>query len=79
MVCGMDEMDIDLLIRHNYWPCVLIDTSPESSKNIFISRVYKRFSRNKRWRIVKTRRFYTPKEAWDYLQETLYETLKFVI
>tara|TARA_R110002012_G_scaffold1863_2_gene8965 strand:+ start:2339 stop:2566 length:228 start_codon:yes stop_codon:yes gene_type:complete len=75
----MNEEDIEEILSYNYWPCVLIDTSPESSSNIFIARLYKLGPRTKTWRIVKTRRFNTPLEAWEYLRETLMDTLKFVL
>ena len=76
---GMYDDDIEEILSYNYWPSVLIDTSPESSSNIFIARLYKRGPRNKKWRIVKTRRFNTPLEAWNYLREALREALKFVL
>jgi hypothetical protein len=74
----MEEEDIKEILKFNYWPSVLIDTCPESSADRFIARLYKYGVRRKSWRIVKTRRFLSALEAWDYLKETLAETLKFV-
>ena len=74
MVCGMNEEDIEEMLSYNYWPCVLIDTD----KGVFIARLYKYIKRNKKWRLMKTRRFKTALEAWDYLRETLLNTLKFI-
>ena len=75
MVYGMDEADIEMMLKHGYWPVVDINGQ------IFVAKVYKKYTRGKRkgWRLLKDRPFQTPQQAWDYLQETLYETLKFVL
>jgi len=75
MVYGMDEADIEMMLKHGYWPVVDINGQ------LFVAKVYKKHTRGKRkgWRLLKDRPFQTPQQAWDYLQETLYETLKFVL
>mgnify|MGYP003643034551 CR=1 FL=1 len=69
----MYEQDIKEIIKYGYWPGVII------KDNKFVAQLYKLRKRPKEWRLVKTREFKTPAEAWSYLQETLSETLKFVI
>ena len=75
MECGMYEDDIEEILGYNYWPCV--DMNGEH----FTAKLYKKNTRGKRkgWRLIKTRSFKTPLEAWDYLRETLREILKFVL
>ena len=69
----MYEEDIKEIIKYGYWPAVIIKDSK------FVAHLYKLRKRPKEWRLVKTREFNTPIEAWAYLQQTLVETLKFVI
>ena len=76
----MNEEDIIEILTHNYWPVVDIDESIPQSDMKFVAKLYKNQIRGKRkgWRLIKTRTFKTPLEAWNYLKETLTDTLKFV-
>tara|TARA_R110000737_G_scaffold112270_2_gene145406 strand:+ start:22 stop:237 length:216 start_codon:yes stop_codon:yes gene_type:complete len=71
----MNEDDITQILHHNYWPAVDID------EELFRAKLYKKYVRGKYkgWKQVKSRTFQTPLEAWDYLKETLTDTLKFVL
>jgi len=70
----MYEEDIKDIIKYGYWPAVVI------KNNKFVAHLYKLRKRPKKeWRLVRTREFKTPIEAWAYLHKTLLETLKFVI
>ena len=75
MAYGMYEDDVVEILNHNYWPVVDIDGK------YFIAKLYKKRIRgkNKGWRKLKERKFKTALGAWDYLKETLMDTLKFVI
>ena len=70
----MNEEDINEILKHNYWPCVELDIE----KSIFIAKLYKYKVRSKKWGLLRTRRLKTAPEAWDYLKDTLTDTLKFV-
>jgi hypothetical protein len=78
----MNEEDIEEILGYNYWPVVDLAWIPNKSHPpAFIAKLYKNVTRGKRkgWRLIKTRSFKTPLEAWDYLKETLADTLKFVL
>jgi hypothetical protein len=78
----MYEDDIDEILSYNYWPVVDIDWIPNKSyPAVFVAKIYKNKTRGKLkgWKLLKTRSFKTPIEAWEYLREILNSTLKFVL
>lgn len=68
----MYEEDIKSLITCGYWPSVCIENDK------FIAKLYMLKKRPKGWRQIKNRTFKTPQQAWDYLKNTLQDTLKFI-
>ena len=70
----MEEKDIEEILSYNYWPVVDINGP------IFVAKLYKKIMRgkNKGWRMIKSRPFQTPQQAWNYIRETLTDTLKFI-
>jgi len=68
----MNDEDIDEILQYKYWPVVDIEGTE------FKAILYKYRKRDNSWRQKKSRRFKTPHEAWEYLRDTLVDTLKFI-
>ena len=71
----MNDEDIEEILSYDYWPSVTIN-----ELGYFTATIYKYSKRTKKWKQFRNRTFPAGKaeEAWDYLRETLSDTLKFI-
>jgi len=69
----MSDEDIEEILSYKYWPSVTIN-----ELGLFTAAIYKYSKRTKKWKQFRHRTFPEAVEAWDYLRETLSDTLKFI-